>query len=58
MLNRSIIDYVPFATIMMANNNQTILERIQQKAIRVAIYLPIYISAKDMYAKTDLELNQ
>jgi hypothetical protein len=55
VLIRSIIDYVPFATLMMANNNQTILERIQRKAIRVAIYWPIHTSAKEMYARTDLE---
>jgi hypothetical protein len=50
-LIRSIIDYAPAATLVMANNNQMILERIQRKIIRAAVHWPIKCSAKEMYAQ-------
>ena len=53
VLIRSIIDYAPAATLIMANSNQTILERIQRKAIRSAVHWPAMCSAKEMYVQIE-----
>jgi hypothetical protein len=53
VLIRPIIDYVPFVTLIMAQNNYMILERIQRRAARAITYWPINTSI--IYEQLDLE---
>jgi hypothetical protein len=55
VLIRSIIEYVPFAPLIMSETNKLNLERIQRRAIRVAIYWPAYTSATEIYKKINLD---
>ena len=53
-LIRPIIDYVPFATIVMSKPLQLKLERLQRAAIRVATHWPTHTSAETMNKKVGL----
>ncbi len=41
----------PFAPIIMSETNKLILERIQRRAIRVAIYWPVFAPEIEFYQK-------
>ena len=49
VLIRPIIDYVPLATLTMANTNKMKIERLQRSAIRTAIRWPIHTNAQTIY---------
>ena len=55
VLIRPIIEYVPFATLAMSESSQTILNRIQNSAIRTATYWPGGASSTQMNALVGLE---
>ena len=61
-LIRPIIDYVPFATIIMDQKYKLKLERLQRAAIRVAIRLAPHTSASSIYPilerAKDLKVNK
>ena len=54
-LIRSIIDYAPFLTLILANSNYMILERIQRKAVRTAVNWPIKTSTQTIYEQINFE---
>ena len=49
VLVRPLIDYVPFATLTMADTNKLKIERLQRSAIRTAIRWPMHTSAQTIY---------
>jgi hypothetical protein len=54
VLIRPIIDYVPFVTLLMANKNYMILERVQRRAARAITYWPMYTSTAKIYERLSL----
>ena len=48
-LIRPIIDYVPFAPLIMSKNNQNLLEVIQRKAIKYSFYKPRDTKSTEIY---------
>ena len=53
-LIRPILDYVPFATLLMNEQRQLKLERVQRAAIRAAIYWPPHTRAENIYERVKL----
>ncbi|CAF0917767.1 unnamed protein product [Brachionus calyciflorus] len=54
-LIRSLIDYAPFAPLIMYEADKQILERIQLKALRYSYNLPQNSKAKEFYDKAEIE---
>ena len=54
-LVRPIIDYVPFAPLIMAKTNQVTLERIQKKAIRYSFNKSIDTNSSELYSISKLD---
>ena len=49
------IDYAPFANLAMCETNRLTIERIQRKAIKIALNIPLQTSTDEIYSKVKLE---
>ena len=56
VLIRPIIEYAPFTILLMSESNQTLLQRIQNAAIRVSMYWEAGATSNEMNTKAKLEL--
>ena len=56
VLIRPIIEYAPFIPLAMSDTSQTILQRIQNSAIRIATKWPMNTTTEEMNNKVNLEL--
>ena len=54
-LVRPILEYVPFATLILPHTNYMKLERIQRAAVRTAFYWPQYKTTSDIYIEKNIQ---
>jgi len=54
-LVRPLLEYVPFATLVLVESQYMRLERIQRQAVRKAIYWPQGVSTKDIYEQINIQ---
>ena len=54
-LVRPVIEYAPIIYLVMSETSQLKIERIQRRAIRIAMNWPIYTTSEAMYSKAKLE---